>query len=89
MTEVRRNWAPLIIAAVYSIALLIPALMPSVQAKDALPDLDAPAFTDASHGLDVGYAGTAVGPSDAVMAAQHEQASSAMRELQLASAARL
>ena len=39
VTEFRRNWAPLIIVATYCVALLVPALMPSVHAKDALPPL--------------------------------------------------
>lgn len=73
----RREWAPLIIGATYSVALLVPALMPSVQAKDALP-LEAPAF---AANFEVG----AAGPSDQQMAALHEQASAALRELQMAS----
>ena len=84
--EFRRNWAPLFIVATCSVALLIPALIPSVQAKDSLPPLGAPAFTDAFNGLDAGYASSAMGPSDAAMAALHEQASAALRELQMASA---
>ena len=84
MTEFRRRWAPLIIVATYCVALLMPALMPSVQAKDALP-LGAPAFTDSFDRT--GTAGmTAMGPSEQAMAALHAQASAALRELQTSAA---
>jgi hypothetical protein len=85
VTEFRRKWTPLIIAAAYSLALLVPALMPSVQAKDALPPLGSLAFTDNPGGMDSGMTG--MGPSEEVMAALHEQASAALRNLQMASAA--
>lgn len=87
--EFRRKWTPLIIVAAYSLALLVPVLMPSVQAKDALPPLGPLAFTDNVGGMDAGMAGiTPLGPSEATMAALHEQASAALRDLQMASAAR-
>ena len=51
VTEIRRKWTPLIIVAAYSLALLVPALMPSVQAKDALPPLGMPiAFAEHNGG---------------------------------------
>ena len=78
MKVFRREWTPLIIGATYSVALLVPALMPSVQAKDALP-LGAPV-------LAAPLETRALGPSDQQMAALHEQASAALRELQMASA---
>ncbi len=84
MTEFRRSWAPLIIVATYCVALLVPALMPSVQAKDALP-LGAVAFTDTMDSMGAGDP-AATGPSEEVMAALHAQASAALRELQASSA---
>ena len=78
MKKFRREWAPLIIGATYSVALLVPALMPSVQAKDALP-LGEPVLAEPIDAR-------ALGPSDQQMAALHEQASAALRELQMASA---
>ena len=86
VTEIRRKWTPLIIVAAYSLALLVPVLMPSVQAKDALPPIGPIAFTENSGGMDAAMAG--MGPSEDVMAALHEQASAALRDLQMASAAR-
>jgi hypothetical protein len=83
--EFRRKWAPLIIVATYSLALLVPALMPSVQAKDALPPMGAATLADNFGGIDAGDMSAAVGPSDAVMAALHEQAVAALRELQASS----
>jgi hypothetical protein len=82
VTDFRRRWAPLIIVATYCVALLMPALMPSVQAKDALP-LGEPAFSDSFGSMGAG--GPATGPSEQVMAALHEQASAALRELQASS----
>jgi hypothetical protein len=85
VTEFRRKWAPLIIVATYSVALLIPALLPSVEAKNALPSLDAPIFVENIDTMGMGdMSGT--GPSEATMSALHEQASAALRELQMASA---
>jgi hypothetical protein len=46
LIEFRRTWAPLTIVAAYCVALLVPALMPSVQAKNALPPLGATGFAD-------------------------------------------
>jgi hypothetical protein len=83
--EFRRKWAPLIIVATYSVALLVPALMPSVQAKDALPPIGAVDFADMGD-ISAGDMSASMGPSDAVMAALHEQASAALRDLQMASA---
>jgi hypothetical protein len=80
VTDFRRRWAPLIIVATYCVALLVPALMPSVQAKDALP-LGEPGFTDSFDRTGTGGM-AAMGPSEEVMAALHEQASAALRELQ-------
>jgi hypothetical protein len=85
MIEFRRKWAPLIFVATYSLALLVPALMPSVQAKGALPPLGAVSMTDNLAGLDGNDMNTAMGPSEEVMAALHEQASAALRELQASS----
>jgi len=81
--EFRRNWAPLIIVATYSLALLVPALMPSVHAKDALPPLG---MVDSFAGLNGGDMTTNMGPNEEVMAALHAQASAALRDLQMASA---
>ena len=81
--EFRRNWAPLIIVATYSVAQQIPALMPSVQAKDTLSPFAAPPFADATGNASDITAG--MGPSDDVMAALHAQASAALRDLQMAS----
>jgi hypothetical protein len=83
--EFRRRWAPLIVFATYSLALLVPALMPSVQAKDALPPAP-PAFVDRFAGMNAADLSGAVGPSEDVMAALHAQASAALHDLQLASA---
>jgi hypothetical protein len=82
--EFRRTWAPLIIVAAYCVALLVPALMPSVQAKNALPPLGATDFADMGNFATADLT-DAMGPSDAVMAALHEQASAALRDLQMAS----
>lgn len=82
--EFRRKWAPLIIVATYSVALLIPALMPSVEAKGALPPMGAMASIDSM--ADIGADDRAA--NDAIMADLHAQASAALRELQMASAHR-
>ena len=84
MIEYRSKWVPLVIAAAFSTALLIPMLMPSVQAKDALPAIGAVGFADTTGALSAG--GMPAGLDPAVMAALHEQASAALRELQMASA---
>ncbi len=84
--EFRRQWAPLIVFATYSLALLVPALMPSVQAKDALPPAP-PAFVDRFAATDTGDMIGAIGPGEDVMAALHAQASAALHDLQMASAA--
>jgi hypothetical protein len=72
--EFRRQWAPLIIVAAYSVALLIPALMPSVDVKSALPAMSTMATADINDPA----------ANDAIMAALHAQASAALRELQMA-----
>ena len=83
--EFRHKWAPLIIVATYSVALLIPALMPSVQAKDALPPMGAMASVDIMANISADD----LAANDAMMAALHDQASAALRELQMVSDARL
>ena len=80
MLEFRRQWAPLIIVAAYSVALLIPALMPSVEANSALQPMSAMASADLIG--DIGAADPAA--NDAIMADLHAQASAALRELQMA-----
>jgi hypothetical protein len=85
VTEFRRNWAPFIIVATYCVALLIPALLPSVEAKNALPSLDAPIMAENIDMMGMGDMSAGTGPSEAVMAALHEQASAALRDLQMAS----
>jgi hypothetical protein len=82
MIDLRRRWAPLVIAASYSVALLVPALMPSVQAKDA--PLRAGAI--AAMTADPAAADMLGGPDPAVMAVLHAQARAALRDLQMASA---
>ena len=84
--EFRRKWAPLIIVATYSLALLVPALMPSVQAKDALPPMGAMGFADSMGDISAADMNAGMGPSNAVMAALHEQAVAALRDLQASSA---
>lgn len=78
--EFRRQWAPLIIVATYSVALLIPALMPSVEAKSAPPPMSAMASAEIM--VDIGADDLAA--NDAMMADLHAQASAALRELQMA-----
>ena len=78
--EFRRQWAPLIIVATYSVALLIPALMPSVEAKSAPPPMSAMASAEIM--VDIGADDLAA--NDATMADLHAQASAALRELQMA-----
>ena len=77
MLEFRHKWAPLIIVAAYSVALLIPALMPSVEAQSALPPMSVMASADA-----IGDVGAEDRANDAMMADLHAQASAALRELQ-------
>jgi hypothetical protein len=77
--EFRRQWAPLIIVAAYSVALLIPALMPSVEAQSALPSMSVVASADVK--VDIGAEDLA---NDAMMAELHAQASAALRDLQMA-----
>jgi hypothetical protein len=74
--EFRRQWAPLIIVAAYSVALLIPALMPSVEAKSALP-MSVTASAEVA-----GNIGAEDLANDAMMADLHAQAIAALRELQ-------
>ena len=83
--EFRQRWAPLVIVAAYSVALLIPALMPSVQAKDVPPPMGVMATAD----LTADIRADDMAANDAMMAALHEQASTALRELQTASDARV
>jgi len=83
--EFRQRWAPLVIVAAYSVALLIPALMPSVQAKDAFPPMGVIAAADLTADINADD----LAANDAMMAALHEQASTALRELQTASDARV
>ena len=81
MLEFRHKWAPLIIVAAYSVALLIPALMPSLETQSAL----SPSVTTSADTMgDIGADNLA---NDAMMADLHAQASAALRQLQTASTA--
>jgi hypothetical protein len=75
--EFRRKWAPLIIFAGYSVALLVPAMMPSVEARIASPPAGVMTAADNRE---------IMAANDAVMADLHAQASAALRELQASAA---
>jgi len=75
--EFRRQWAPLIIVAAYSVALLIPALMPSVEAQSALPPMSVVATAQI-----IGDISAEDLANEAMMADLHAQASAALRDLQ-------
>jgi len=77
--EFRHKWAPLIIVAAYSVALLIPALMPSLEAQSALPPMNVTASPEV-----VGDVSAEDPANDAMMADLHAQAMAALRELQTA-----
>ena len=77
MIEFRRQWAPLIIVAAYSVALLIPALMPSVEAQSALPPMSVVATAQI-----IGDISAEDLANEAMMADLHAQASAALRDLQ-------